>query len=1103
MSIIFYNSRKIRGEAPAQEAVYRDFVKTYKQASPGKKKDLLFLVPRQTTLEVENTLIERTGGAGLFGSRVLSYDMIEREVLRGHGYDPTKILNAHGQVMMIQKASEDMEDELTLYRSSTMRTGFSKEAAKEIVLFRENGLDPGAIASVSEETGDRMLGRKLKDLSMIYQRYLEIMGDETIDLQKRIRLATELIRTEGVFEGKDLFILGFTSLSVLEREMLLSMMEQAENVRMAFVTDRNPASDDASAFEDVNRLEDALIRALADKGKKVEVCDLSLEKAEGGPPEHAEETLLSYKPPRRVDAGGKVGAHVLSEPWEEARYVAEVVRARIREGTPPERIAVILPDMETYGPVFSKVFAQEGLDFFLDRREPIIQSAFIESVLSALDAVRTGLNRDEILTFAKSYFSGLSPDEADSLENFVIQAGIQRGDWKRPFTEEKIARRVGKEGEEALLEAERMREKLMSVLSPLKAKTELFSEKIASLRNFLEKIGAREALDRLTERLGKEGKLNEVIRYRQIWDMLVEVINQLEAALGEQEGDLSEFSAVLKNGLSTYSVGVIPETSSLVLITDAHRGILPEVSFLAFCGLNEGVFPALPGSGGLLSDYEIRFLSENLGFKALEREKDDEYRFYNLFTGATDELLFTGTRFSSSGESQRPSVYMNRIRESFSLPEPEKISSLQKLEKEDVQGVLLQYLQNRKKGHPPDPVFEAALSYIRTQGISGTIEKDFQAIEEGLSFDGVDTALDAKTARTLYRSKPFYVSASSLEDYASCPYRYTVGRGIRLKEREEYEPRALDAGNLMHAFFENFFKTLETEEHPEEILERLSDPQNPYLEEKSKEILESGDLEDFKPRYRTTHTASYIYEKLEKMLRASARIQAEQLRRSGYRPSLFETRIEQTLREKEGGEGEIRLTGKIDRVDVKDESLAVVDYKSGAKKAVAYEAVNQGLMLQLLLYLENALTLIEGVDDPAGALYAFLQLGELEEDAETSKIKDEKLQGFVSETLASEDSDLVSVGRGKENMLTREEFELILRFVREKAREIAEEILSGNAKVRPAVTEKVSPCQYCPYRNICAVDLTPEKVLKVEKLSKEDFFESVKEKEESGEEHGH
>ena len=49
-------------------------------------------------------------------------------------------------------------------------------------------------------------------------------------------------------------------------------------------------------------------------------------------------------------------------------------------------------------------------------------------------ATTGGFLRADVLQVAKSGFSSLTRDEADSLENYAITHGINRGKWLRPFS---------------------------------------------------------------------------------------------------------------------------------------------------------------------------------------------------------------------------------------------------------------------------------------------------------------------------------------------------------------------------------------------------------------------------------------------------------------------------------------------------------------------------------------------------------------------------------------------------------------------------------------------------------------------------------------------
>ena len=70
--------------------------------------------------------------------------------------------------------------------------------------------------------------------------------------------------------------------------------------------------------------------------------------------------------------------------------------------------------------------------------------------------------------------------------------------------------------------------------------------------------------------------------------------------------------------------------------------------------------------------------------------------------------------------------------------------------------------------------------------------------------------LSARTAEALYQEVSPY-GATRLEQYSACAFAHFLRYGLQVTERQEYEFRALDLGNVMHQTLELFSRKLRSE----------------------------------------------------------------------------------------------------------------------------------------------------------------------------------------------------------------------------------------------------------------------------------------------------
>ena len=253
------------------------------------------------------------------------------------------------------------------------------------------------------------------------------------------------------------------------------------------------------------------------------------------------------------------------------------------------------------------------------------------------------------------------------------------------------------------------------------------------------------------------------------------------------------------------------------------------------------------------------------------------------------------------------------------------------------------------------------------------------------AFDGCLQAESVKdTLRQYLFPQGLYLSASSLETYARCPFRYFLETVLALKPWEEPEqiltllPR--DRGVLVHAILYEFFSRLQqTDQLP------LSAPRS----DDERQLLTQIAAEHFALFAQTRAVGLPLLWELERehlLRRLHAFLQRERQAAHGFCPTAFEVFF--GIGTEETGSGsqesertpppqfltpnmpvpfrldtgeEVQLRGRIDRIDISAEhsQARILDYKTGRTPAQGFAG---GTTLQLALYLYAAQSLRPDLD---------------------------------------------------------------------------------------------------------------------------------------------
>ncbi|MBA2546393.1 MAG: PD-(D/E)XK nuclease family protein [Solirubrobacterales bacterium] len=282
--------------------------------------------------------------------------------------------------------------------------------------------------------------------------------------------------------------------------------------------------------------------------------------------------------------------------------------------------------------------------------------------------------------------------------------------------------------------------------------------------------------------------------------------------------------------------------------------------------------------------------------------------------------------------------------------------------------------------------------------------------------------------------------STTLEEFATCPYRWFVGHELR-PQRIEPESDALTAGQVAHGVLEALYG-----ERPGDV----SRPTPATLEawrERARELIEEVGAKKL-PRERSATAATL--RRTEGLVLAFLADEAATPAAYEPAPDLFEASF--GLDDSEKGAFAISDTagihGQIDRIDLGPSGEALVqDYKSSTKVDGGKGMLDRG-KLQLQLYLLAVRELWDR--ELAGGVYRPL-----------GGTGDRKPKGLLRKELSE---DLGPLDPRPNDHLADDAFEEALQAARARAGEIADEIQAGSIGRHPI--NDTCP-DYCSFQPIC------------------------------------
>jgi len=686
---------------------------------------------------------------------------------------------------------------------------------------------------------------------------------------------------------------------------------------------------------------------------------------------------LFLEKPRGIPAPEDGRVTVLSSPGEvqEIREIArEILRLARDEGVKFHEMAVLLRNLELYRPLIQEVFQDLKIPFTLHGGLPLARTQEGRALNLLLGLIGTPFRRPQVmefLTFAPVAWSRFfkDPPSSSRWDHISRLAGIVEG---RKQWEEKLIPLMAEEagwGEEE-------RSPLMSISGEEVKNFWIFlKDFFAALERFPRKGPWKElsaaAVDIVNTYFEAGANRETIVR-------ILRDLGSLDV-LGP-ETDFRTFKEILGDALETNPLrhGFFQKDGVLIAEIMPARGLSFRAVFIP--GLVERSFPAPPRQDPLLLDHERKALNDSLtvphslslkGARLLE-----EKILFSLAAGAARErLVLSYPRLDpASGRERIPSFFLLNAGECLQgermdYSRLEKLSFYRKVP-------LSRYAPEEEKAAIDEEEFDLSQVAKALKGggrpaiaYLGGLFPNFARAEKMARkrwgfrlFTEYDGCLDSPRARRILKEQFALsgqaLSATKLETYASCPFRYFLAEILNLQmvpspeEIRRIEP--LDRGTLLHKILHDFYKRAAAE---------IPLPLKPDQIPAGWKIMEHVARQAFAEAEGKGKTGLALLWELDRQslledLRAFLKKEAGI--NEGFTPEDFEIQFgferkqDQPSRPSLPMEDKtvVFLRGRIDRIDrsAGGDSLRIIDYKSGKIRGEE-DAFGGGTSLQLPLYL--------------------------------------------------------------------------------------------------------------------------------------------------------
>ncbi len=1082
---------------------------------------LIWLVPEQATYQIERAVLCHPQIRGFSRLRVLSFNRLCFHLL-GQTTGRQE-LSRIGRRLLLGRVLTQCRERLQVLQTSVQHAGMAEALTEWVCECQQENCTPADLRTASEQLpAGSVTAHKLQDLAVIVEAYEGAVAQRDhalIDTGLDMGRARRAIREATWLHGSHLWIDGFAGFTQQEWDLLAELLRCSSRVAMALCLDPDtldPQGRDPQALDPESLFATTEETYVTMAG----LCDrLAVPIA---PPEPLTRTRRFRKPalaaiesslygrreapPRDVGTEG-VSVWAAPHPRAEIDAVARQIEDGIRnQGWRYRDIAVVLPDLTAYQAYVEASFGDAEIPFFLDRPLSLVHHPLVVLLRSVLRAVLEGFRTADVLALLKTDLGPLDRTETDALEHYCRTVGIEGSDWfaADPWTG---AQEQGAHLDDVLCESlrQRIKEPLIRLSRSFARENLGAAEFIRALWRFVTDLKVPETLAAWTQQRGDTV-------HGQVLEKVVDLADQWVAVLGDDRCAPVSLANAWEQGLQSLTVTQIPPTLDQVLVGTIERSRHPDVRAVFLVGVTQKLFPTPLSFDTLLTDAdrnEARQRGLSLRPPQLEVLNQRPYLTYIALTRASEFLGLSYPATDARGAMQEPALVIAALQALLPaltvthtvLQEPEIGPATGPIRLAD------RLCQSLQRTDAPEVVARAAHIVAALAALElEPLRRVGQWLRQALAYAN-DAALAPDQPARLHGAC-LTGSATALETYAACPYRYFAAHVLRLKPRRPLSFDALDSGDLYHRVLDRLFRDLQDRQ------QSLRDLEATALRQGVTAAFDAVVREDARWRHtmeRDGHSR-YLVERLHGVLQDCVRELAEMSRAGRFTPAATELSFGErgtlpALQRSLPGERALRLEGRIDRVDLCGEgeqvSALVFDYKRGSTGArFDLGRWYHGLSLQTVLYtlvLQDVTLDHRQVKRCVGAFLVPVEIPLASQTfSETVTPAFWRKARGLFDGSAAEDLDTHPGNRGsrfyafytkkaegpygrmKDSSAAQPAvYQRILRHTEQMLQTLAGRILDGDIGIHPYALGQDTPCTFCDFQALCKFDwqITPPRQL--------------------------
>ncbi|MBO7217669.1 MAG: PD-(D/E)XK nuclease family protein, partial [Clostridia bacterium] len=1012
---------------------------------------------------------------------VLSFTKLYSVVANLSGFGRLPVMSDSERLLLTDAAFKSSTEQLRIFDKYVNYSDFSVKIADIIRDFKFAAATSEDIMSAAENIGGSC-GAKLHDIAVIMSVYDALISDKFIDASDYLTRLFSILSDFSYFENKQVFFDSFTGFTGQQMKIIEKILEQADDVTFSFCTDDFNNSD-LNVFYNINKTARKILEIAKSRNVKLgETLYLKDNFYSNETLKSLEKSFFDSCENNNIDTSDYLRIISAADPRQEAHAAINIVKNLVNNQNYRFRDFIIVARNADEYKEHIELFSKKcGVQCFIDRKVNLSDTLLYIYIQNLLK-IKLAFTTENILNFLKCGFHNYREEDIFALEEYIYIWNMSGNSWAEDWK----MNPSGFDSKELSAEDEKRLSKINTLRADIYKKLSDFCDnfngdtkaKSKAIYSFLVSEKLDKKFSEICITSEKEEDAFSASVQRQAWDNIMVILNSLVKILGTNVS-AKDYSEAFRISASAVDISTVPQMLDEATFGSADRIRPSKPKVAIILGANQGIFPNNSVKSGLLASSEKQKLEAygiSLNDDEIKSAVEENYLVYSMLCCPVDKTFILYSENTLSGGALEPSAFINTVCNRVNA----EITKYSPLSEE------LFY-----------PVTEESAVYLMSDLYGDSFDTVRDSVKDASSLKNRIDAFDSKNvadtflvsrenSKELFGDK-IHLSASKFDDFHSCRLHYFLRYGLNTGKIRSADLNAAQRGTIVHFVLETLIKKYKKsfgELDERQISIAVDEAIEEYLS------LISGIEVVSTPRFK------FLISKISKAVKKVAFHMAAEFKQSDFEPAYCELVIG-----KDGDipemkfpieDGEILLTGKIDRVDTYKNVIRIIDYKTGSKQ-FDFSDTLYGLNMQMLIYLyavvKNPEKILEDARAggilylPAGgkALEASLAMnGLIVDDGEVISAMDKENKGkFIPEHNGKNQS-----------FIDDETFNLVFSNIEKMIGKMGESIREGDFVPMPIDGLHSEACKYCEFAPVCRS--SDKEHIKVKKLKSIEIKSTLK-----------